>query len=162
MISVLFVCLGNICRSPMAEAVFRHEVSKVGLAGQFKIDSCGTGGWHEGEPPHEGTRSLLNEKGISWKGQTARKITKQDFFDFEHIVAMDRQNVRDIVLFAAKQGIEPAHISLLLDYLPAQTLSRLDDKDVPDPYYTGDFESVYSLVYESATNLLNRISPTLK
>ncbi len=86
---VLFVCLGNICRSPMAEAVFRDLVSREGLEDRIEIDSAGTGDWHIGHPPHQGTRKILNENNISTEGLVARKIKIEDLTEFDYIIAMD-------------------------------------------------------------------------
>ncbi len=96
MIKVLFVCLGNICRSPMAEAVFRDLVKREGLEDKIKADSAGTGDWHIGNPPHKGTREILNENQISAEGLVARQIQSGDIEEFDYIIAMDRTNQNDI------------------------------------------------------------------
>lgn len=93
MIHVLFVCLGNICRSPMAEAVFSDMVKKNGLNGQINIDSAGLGAWHAGNPPHEGTKEILKKKGISASGITARQVRESDLTDFDYVIAMDAENI---------------------------------------------------------------------
>lgn len=93
---VLFVCLGNICRSPMAEAVFRNLVEKEGLAGQIKVDSAGTGDWHLGKPPHAGTRKLLDSQGIGYEGMKARQVKTDDYEQFDYIICMDSQNELDV------------------------------------------------------------------
>ncbi|MGV2516491.1 UNVERIFIED_CONTAM: low molecular weight phosphotyrosine protein phosphatase, partial [Bacillus subtilis] len=89
MVHVLFVCLGNIFRSPMAEAVFSDMVKKNGLEDQINIDSAGIGAWHAGNPPHEGTEEILKEKGISTSGITARQVRESDLTDFDYVIAMD-------------------------------------------------------------------------
>ena len=147
MIKVLFVCLGNICRSPMAEAVFRQKVNEAGLIDQFDIDSAGTGDWHIGKPPHEGTRKILDQFKIDYTGMKARQITKEDLKNFQYVIAMDAENLGNLNAMA---GFErKADISRLLDHLP-------DSKtvDVPDPYFTGNFDEVYELINESCTHLL--------
>ncbi|OXT15866.1 protein tyrosine phosphatase [Bacillus sp. OG2] len=150
MIRVLFVCLGNICRSPMAEALFRDQVKKEGLEHAIEADSAGTGDWHIGKPPHEGTRKILEKYKVDAAGLAARQIKEADLDEFQWIVAMDSQNQADIL--SLKKGNPDAKVVRLLDY------SDLSDKDVPDPYYTGNFEEVYSLLKESCERLLKEIS----
>lgn len=150
MIHVLFVCLGNICRSPMAEAVFRHLVTEKGLEKHFMIDSAGTGDWHLGHPPHKGTKELLSQKGIKCDGMKARKVTDNDFKYFTYIVAMDAKNKEDLLELSRNNCI--GEISLLSDYVPTAKW-----REVPDPYYTGDFVGVYSIVEEGCSHLLHHI-----
>ncbi|WP_281886103.1 low molecular weight protein-tyrosine-phosphatase [Paenibacillus sp. YYML68] len=149
--AVLFVCLGNICRSPMAEAVFRNVVCEAGLEDRIRIDSAGTGNWHVGKPPHEGTRDILQRNGISCDGQRARQVSVDDFKEFDYIIAMDTQNEADL---RRLQGAEAGSAQLLrlLELLPARAL-----RDVPDPYFTGNFEEVYEMVTEGCLALLERI-----
>ena len=148
MIRVLFVCLGNICRSPMAEAVMRHLVQKEGLQEQIEVDSAATSAWHIGEPPHRGTQGKLSEYGISTKGMKGRQLQKADFDVYDYIIGMDSSNVQNIhQMFNTK---EEAKIFRFLDLTPHQ-------KDVPDPYYTGDFQETYDLVLEGCETLLAKI-----
>lgn len=149
MISVLFVCLGNICRSPMAEAVFRQMVREAGLEKRIHIDSAGIGGWHAGELPHRGTRKILNTYGISHEGIRARQISREDLERFDIIVAMDSDNMSALRRMARQTSAE---LYLLTDFIPDTDLS-----DVPDPYYTGNFEEVYELVIAGCRGLLQRI-----
>ncbi|MFE8701466.1 low molecular weight protein-tyrosine-phosphatase [Cytobacillus sp. FJAT-54145] len=150
MIKVLFVCLGNICRSPMAEAMFRYLVKREGLEHKIMTDSAGTGNWHIGKPPHEGTKNILKKNQISTEGLTARQVKTRDLEEFDYIIAMDVNNQRDIEKLKAANP--KAKISLLLDH--AKTVGT---RDVPDPYYTGNFEEVFQMVKEGCEQLLENI-----
>jgi protein-tyrosine phosphatase len=150
MVRVLFVCLGNICRSPMAEAVFRNLVKKEGLDHKIEIDSAGTGGWHIGNPPHEGTTTLLLDKNISTEGIKARQVVDHDLDEFHYIIAMDAQNLGDLHRLAGSR--KTGYIGRLLDFVPDSNV-----EDVPDPYFTGNFNEVYELVEKGSKNLLEFI-----
>lgn len=164
MVNVLFVCLGNICRSPMAEAVFRKQVRDAGLEAQIRIDSAGTGDWHVGHPPHEGTRKLLDRKRIPWEGIVARQVNADDLRRFDYIVAMDNSNLQNLRVLAEKAagapersersegGVLTDKLFRLLDFVPEKRL-----ENVPDPYYTGNFDEVYELVEAGCAALLEKI-----
>lgn len=148
-VHVLFVCLGNICRSPMAEAVFRDMVRKEGLDGRIEVDSAGTGNWHIGNPPHIGTRKRLDQAGISYEGIRARQVHDHDFVTFDYIVGMDESNMEDL----RRLSPEPkARVLKLLDLVPDGK-----GKDVPDPYFTGNFDETYELVTAGCRALLDKI-----
>jgi protein-tyrosine phosphatase len=155
MIRVLFVCLGNICRSPMAEAIFRDMVEKEGLQDKVTVDSAGTGDWHIGNPPHQGTREILKRYEISSEGLAARQITGKDLNEFDYIIGMDETNMENI----GKLGQIPSHITVrrLLDFV-----ELYENKDVPDPYYTGNFDEVYGLVKDGCAQLLQDIKEKME
>lgn len=145
--AVLFVCLGNICRSPLAEGIFRNLVEEAGLAGRFLIDSAGTGAWHAGNPPDPRSIDIAAGNGIDISAQRARQVRGEDFGRFGTIVAMDRDNLRTL---SSRSPGGSARLRLLLD-MPA--------RDVPDPYYGGadGFEQVFRLVEAGCTDLLTSL-----
>jgi protein-tyrosine phosphatase len=150
-VHVLFVCLGNICRSPLAEGVFLHLVEQKGLEQHFLIDSAGTSSWHEGEPPDErGTEAALLA-GFDISTQRARKITTEDFERFHYILAMDQINVRHL------RGRVPEQHQSKIDYLLNHSSSGI--LEVPDPYYGGvnGFQECLSLIRDGAEGLLETL-----
>lgn len=150
MIKVLFVCLGNICRSPMAEAVFRDLVKREGLENEIIVDSAGTGDWHIGHPPHQGTQKILTKNKISFDGMKARKVHEKDLEEFDYIIGMDVENIGNLRKMAGYK--KTGTISRLLDYV-----QETDVLDVPDPYYTGNFDEVFTLVQKGCEALLHTI-----
>ncbi|AMX00244.1 low molecular weight protein-tyrosine-phosphatase [Rummeliibacillus stabekisii] len=146
--SVLFVCLGNICRSPMAEAIFRHLVEEKGLTDAFDIDSAGTGDWHIGEAPHAGTAQILAQYQIPAKGMFSRQLKQEDYSRFDYIVCMDDSNIQNALPMLGVKA--SSKVFRLLDLVE-------EKKDVPDPYFTGDFEETYQLCLAGCKALLEKI-----
>lgn len=149
---VLFICLGNICRSPMAEAVMRDLIGKRGLTDKIKVDSAGTSNYHIDEPPHRGTKAKLQEYGISTSGMKARQLRSSDLAEFDYLVCMDASNVRNTIEMLRAEG--HTKVFRFLDLTPHK-------KDVPDPWYTGDFQETYNLCVEGCEALLEKISSEL-
>jgi protein-tyrosine phosphatase len=154
MIRVLFVCLGNICRSPVAEAVFTHLVREAGLEDQIEIDSAGTGDWHVGQPAHRGTRAVLRENGIEYSG-CGRQITQDDLQLFDYVITMDDENLANVRALANEAQSTRARITPLLDYAPDTV--KNNTREVPDPYFGGGFDIVYRLVHAGCSGLLDHI-----
>ncbi|MED1202335.1 low molecular weight protein-tyrosine-phosphatase [Heyndrickxia acidicola] len=153
MVKVLFVCLGNICRSPMAEAVFRDLVVKERLEHQIEIDSAGTGRWHVGKPPHHGTAAILKENNIDSSQLRARQIVPRDLEEYDYIVGMDQENIRNILSLGKKQSDK--RVFRLLELV--EKYHANGSTDVPDPYYTGNFQEVYEMVLAGCEALLAKI-----
>lgn len=161
---ILFVCLGNICRSPMAEAVMRHQVEKAGLSNLIEVDSAGTGDWHLGHPPHEGTRKQLEQHQISHAGMKSRLVINKDFETFDYIICMDSKNLRDVQILMEDAKGEWSDVDgsskqlfTFMELLPDHEIV-----DVPDPYYDGNFSFVYELVDAGCKQLLNRVRADIK
>jgi len=147
---VLFVCLGNICRSPLAEGIFAHLVRERGLADRYRIDSAGTGDWHVGQPPDRRSIAAAQKRGVPLPS-IGRQVRRADFAEFDLIVAMDRNNRRDLEALApAGQG---GKIKLMRAFEP----SGDREGDVPDPYYGGPFEfdTVYEMLLRCCARMLD-------
>lgn len=152
-ISVLFVCLGNICRSPLAEAVFRQVVAEAGLEAHFRIDSAGTSGYHDGDPPDRRTAEVAGRRGVEVIG-ASRQVTAEDVSAFDYLVVMDEDNLRAVKRLV-KSAPGDAEVRLFREFDPEAD----DDMEVPDPYFGGPdgFEIVHDLVERSARGLLEHI-----
>ncbi len=149
-LSVLFVCLGNICRSPLAEAAFRAEAERLGL--DVRIDSAGTGDWHVGRPPDPRAVAVARKNGVDISDLRARQVTPRDFFDFDHVVALDEENLAN--LRALRPAGTKAELSLLLDHVPSR-----EGQPVADPYYGGEehFDQTWRDVTAGAEALARRL-----
>ena len=148
MIHILFVCLGNICRSPMAEFVMKDLLKKQGLSERVQVASAATSTWEIGNPVHHGTRNKLAEHGISCKGKTARLITKSDYAAYDYIIGMEQSNMDDMLGILG--GDAEGKLSLLLDWTG-------HPGSVADPWYTGDFEATWQDVLAGCQALLEQI-----
>ena len=153
MVKVLFVCLGNICRSPLAEGVFKQRVKEADLEDKIFVDSAGTSGWHIGEAPDPRSIEVAWQNGIELDSD-GRKAISEDFQKFDYIIAMDGNNYSDLKRLPGSSIEGAAKLNLMRDF---------DDigkgQDVPDPYYGGDdgFTYVYDLLDRSCRNLLDEI-----
>ena len=150
---VLFVCMGNICRSPSAEGVFRDMAERRGIAGRFHIDSAGTGNWHVGNPPDQRASQAARERGIDISNLRARQVDAGDFELFDLVIAMDRANQLALLELAGLN--HSSKVRLMLEYSEQWT-----GEDVPDPYYGGDhgFDLVLDLIEEACNNLLDELA----
>ena len=151
MTKVLFVCLGNICRSPMAEAVFSHKVKEEGLNSEIEVDSCGTAAYHIGQDPDPRTVAIVTDNNIPIN-HTVRQLRLEDFNRFDYILAMDRSNLSEI--YYVKPDDSLAEIMLIRDFDPTP-----GDGQVPDPYYGGNdgFQNVFEMLDRSSNALLKHI-----
>lgn len=150
-IGVLFVCMGNICRSPTAEGVFRHMVREAGLAEHLHIDSAGTHAYHVGEPPDRRARAAAERRGVSLDDIAARRIEAADYLEFDYVIAMDSDNLARMQ--AQADDTYQDRLSLFLEFAEG------DEREVPDPYYGGEagFERVLDLVEEASRALLETL-----
>lgn len=150
-VEVLFVCMGNICRSPAAQAVFERCIAEAGLDDRIAVDSAGTHAYHVGEPPDARMQAAGKRRGLDFSSQRARRISEEDFNRFHYILVMDRANLEALSQYESLGGTRP---ELLMRYAPGASMD-----EVPDPYYGGEtgFERVLDLVEEAAEGLLNEI-----
>jgi protein-tyrosine phosphatase len=142
---VLFVCLGNICRSPLGEGILQHKINQQGL--DWETDSAGTAAYHVGEKPDKRSAAIAKEHDIDINVQRARQFVKSDFNTFDHILVMDDSNFNNVMLLAASSQ-EEAKVEKLLDYGNATI------KDVPDPYYEGGFDGVFNLIEQAIDDFI--------
>jgi len=149
--SVLFVCMGNICRSPTAEGVFRHHVNERGLADRIAIDSAGTHAYHVGEPPDRRAFAAAERRGISLAEINARRVSVSDYEKFDYIIAMDEDNLQRLTDQAPEE--HRAKLRLFMSF------AAVDVTEVPDPYYGGSagFERVLDLIEEASRGLLETL-----
>lgn len=154
-VSVLFVCLGNICRSPLAEGVLLDLLDERGLSGRVEVDSAGTGAYHVGESPDPRSVEVARRNGIDLRGR-ARQVANEDLETFDYLVAMDRSNLRNLEDLAS-QSPDEAGLHLLREFDPEA--GEGSELDVPDPYFGGDdgFDRVYEMIDRSCRVLLDRI-----
>ncbi len=151
-IGILFICLGNICRSPLAEGVFRHVVTEAGRQAAFDIDSAATGSWHVGKPPDRRAIKVARHHGVDISNQTCRQINGHDFETFDHIVCMDYANIDDVT--ALQPAGSKAQIGLFMQLALGKALI------IPDPYVGGrkGFETAYQMVDEASQALLKKLN----
>ncbi|AVM74745.1 low molecular weight protein-tyrosine-phosphatase [Magnetospirillum gryphiswaldense] len=156
MIKVLFVCTGNICRSPTAEGVFRALVETHGLSDHIMVDSAGTHAYHVGEPPDSRSAAAARKRGIDLSSQRARKVKASDFDDFDLVLAMDRSHQQSLIQLCPKA--QEDKVRLFLSFAP-----ELGLRDVPDPYYgAGDgFERVLDMIEAGSRGLLDHVRTRL-
>ena len=151
-ISILFVCMGNICRSPTAEGVFRHVVNEAGLEERITADSAGTHAYHVGEPPDRRAMAAAERRGVSLSDIRARRVSDSDFEDFDYVIAMDEENRLRLLEQAPEE--HQGKVQLFLSFVEGV------ETEVPDPYYGGaaGFERVLDLVEEASRGLLKTLS----
>jgi protein-tyrosine phosphatase len=150
MTKVLFVCLGNICRSPLAEALFRKHVEERGLQDKYIADSCGTAAYHIGDPPDSRSRANARQNGLDYTHQ-GRQVNENDFTEFDVIIPMDASNEANLKMIDPTNA---ANIALMRNYDPG-----FEGSDVPDPYYGGEqgFQNVFEILDRATSNLLDKL-----
>ena len=158
---VLMVCLGNICRSPTAEAVLRRKLQDAGLGGLVEVDSAGTGDWHVGKGADDRAQAAGAGRGYDLSAHRARQIHPDDFDDFDLICAMDKDNLGDLLMQCPKD--QKDHLSLLMDQAAESEGGRAGE-EVPDPYYGGDqgFEIVLDMIEEACADIVLKITKQLQ
>ena len=153
---LLFVCMGNICRSPLAEGIFLHLAKERGISDRFEVDSAGIGDWHVGHAPDPRSEAVANKHGVRLVCRARQVETPEDFENFDLLLAMDRQNYRDLLSLS-----DPEHhgkIKLMREF----DSEEAEDKDVPDPYYGGPsgFDNIYDMLHRSCSVLLDQLAST--
>ncbi len=152
MVKVLFVCLGNICRSPTAHGVFRGLVERRGMGDSIVVDSCGTGDWHIGHPPDARAALEARSRGYDLSDLRARQVKPDDFYEFDYILAMDKENLANLKAMRPASG--SGQLALFLSFAPDE-----GGQEVPDPYYGGDegFARVFEMIERASEGLLQEI-----
>lgn len=148
---ILFICLGNICRSPMAEVLMQEKIQQAGLKKEYVVASAATSSWEVGKPPHEGTQQVLRQHGLSCEKKTAVQLTLKDFQTYDYLIGMDESNVNDLLEKAPASLAGKVHLFL-------DSVEAMKGQDVPDPYYTGDFNQTYRLIDEGTTAWLSKLT----
>lgn len=156
MVNILFVCLGNICRSTMAEAVFRDKVQKAGLESSINVSSAATGSWNLGDSPHKGTQEILKNKRINFDGICSTKITDEDFEKFDYIIGMDESNISNLLKLSPNSKWNDKICLFLSESIGEKR------QEVPDPYYTGDFDLTYELVDLGTDKWLEKVAQKIQ
>ena len=158
-IRVVFVCLGNICRSPLGEGLLRHKVDSEGLEHRFHIDSSGTSSYHNGEPPDPGSVAVANKHGVDISGQRSRQFTRSEVLDWDYVIAMDSSNRYNILRLIDGDADEVRGRLWLLRNFEHDDDGSGDDDGVPDPWGGGrrGFDDVYDIVDRCCDNLLKYI-----
>lgn len=149
-IKILFVCMGNICRSPTAEGAFREHIERAGVNKLFEIDSAGTHAYHIGESPDARSQASARKFGVDLSAQRARQVHESDFYHYDYIFAMDQSNLSDLQLICPKE--HQHKLSLMLDNIP-----KNNGKGVPDPYFEGRFDEVYEMLSRASGFLLEKL-----
>ena len=154
---ILFVCLGNICRSPMAEGLFRRELERRGIDHLVEVDSAGTGSWHIGEPPDGRAQRAIARRGVDISALRGRQVKRPDLDAFDLILAMDAENLSDLMALANEEQMQ--RIRMFLDFAPERV-----EREVPDPYFGGEegFEHVLDLLEEAARGLADHVEEELR
>ncbi len=147
---ILFVCMGNICRSPTAEGAFRAQVKKRGIQDLFEVDSAGTHAYHIGEVPDSRSQIAAKKQGIDLSQQSARQVHESDFYYYDAIFAMDRSNLADLQAICPRE--QQHKLSLILDNIP-----NSQGQNVPDPYFNGGFDNIVNIVNNAIEHLLRKI-----
>ncbi|MDH3220032.1 MAG: low molecular weight phosphotyrosine protein phosphatase [Gammaproteobacteria bacterium] len=150
-VKVLFVCMGNICRSPTAHGVFQALVDEHGLGGSIQVDSAGTHSYHTGNPPDPRSQATARKRGLDLSGLRARRFESNDFIDFDYLLAMDKANLADMLAIRPDDAIASA--DLMLKYS-----DRYQEPEIPDPYFGNDgFELVFDMIEDASHGLLRQI-----
>lgn len=155
-VKVLFVCMGNICRSPTAHGVFQSRVDAEGLGELILVDSAGTHSYHIGSPPDLRSQAVAKARGIDLGGLSARRFIAEDFFEFDYLLGMDRSNLADML------AIKPENASAQVDLMLAYS-DRFGQQEIPDPYFGNDgFDLVFDMIDDAAHGLLRKIRAQYK